>query len=400
MAFEWMRLICYYHHMKKTGVTLFLLLFLLFFSAQAQDTIKQNTIKSIFDIPHETPWQKWMWIHRSVAFMITKPRRPYFDTAYVKTYKKSVSITLPVSSRFLRFNLVDRASGNNLNYAPNSTYDLGFSVSSRWATFQLLTGIRLYENYKNQKGETRYHDFQFNIFGSHVTSDIFYQNYKGFYIRNSLSYPSSSAEFRYAIRSDINAISFGVSSYYIFNSKKFSYRNAFAYTEVQKKSAGSFLLGTYFFLFNLKSDSSLVGYPFRPAFDSLSYLQSATLQTYGLNIGYIHTFLFLKSFYTTISFVQGLGLEQTLYNSEKGESYSSPLRGAAKINCRFALGYNLGRLYIGTMGIVDYFFFSSKTNTTFNFNMGKVCVFVGYRFYFVKAEKKILRKLNLIDYRL
>jgi hypothetical protein len=385
--------------MKKKGLVACIFLLLSCY-VHAQDTIKQNTIHSIFDIPHETLWQKWMWIHRSVAFMITKERKPYFDTAYVKTYKKSVSITLPVSSRFLRFNLIDWASGNNLNYSPNSTYDLGFSVSSRWATFQLLTGARIYENYRNQKGDTKYHDIQFNIYGSHVTSDVFYQNYKGFYVRNSLSYPNYSNEFRYAIRSDINAISFGVSSYYIFNSKRFSYRNAFAYTEVQKKSAGSFLLGTYFFLFNLTSDSSLVGSPFRSVFDSTSYLKSATLQTYGLNIGYIHTFLFLKRFYTTISLVQGLGAEQTLYNSEKGQSFSSPLRGAAKLNCRFALGYNLGRFYIGTMGIVDYFLFSSKSNTTFNFNTGKICAFVGYRFYFFKAEQKILRKLNLIDYRL
>lgn len=366
----------------------------------AQDTIPQSTIHSIFDIPHETAWQKWMWIHRSVAFMITKERKPFFDTAYVKTYKKSVGITIPISSRFLRFNLVDWASGNTLKYSPNSSYDLGFSVSSRWATFQLLTGVRIYENYKNQKGETHFHDTQFNIYGAHVTTDIFYQNYKSFYIRNSLSYSDFNGPTRYAVRSDINAVSFGVSSYYIFNAKKFSYRSSFAFTEVQKKSAGSFLAGSYFFLFNVKGDSSLVGYPFRPLFDSLSYLKDATLQTYGINIGYIHTFIFFKRFYTTISLVQGLGLEQTLYNNTKGESFSSPLRGAAKINCRYALGYNLGRFYIGTMGILDYLFFTSKSNTTFNFNTGKITAFIGYRFYFLKAEKKILRKLNLIDYRL
>jgi hypothetical protein len=204
------------HLMKKNGFVFCVFFLLVFSNTAAQDTIKQNTIHSIFDIPHETLWQKWMWIHRSVAFMITKERKPYFDTAYVKTYKKSVSVTIPLSSRFLRFNLIDWASGSNLNYSPNSTYDLGFSISSRWATFQLLTGARIYENYKNQKGDTRYHDIQFNIYGTRVTSDVFYQNYKGFYVRNSLSYPDYSNEFRYAIRPDINAISFGVSSYYNF----------------------------------------------------------------------------------------------------------------------------------------------------------------------------------------
>ncbi len=385
--------------MKKVVILLFLTLLISDRSA-AQDTIKQSTIHSIFDIPHKTAWQKWMWIHRSVAYMITKERKPYFDTAYVRTFKKSVSITIPVSSRFLRFNLVDWASGNTLKYSPNSSYDLGFSLSSRWATFQLLTGISIYENYKNQKGETRFHDTQFNIYGARVTSDIFYQDYRGFYIRNSLSYPVYNSKNRYAVRKDIHAVSFGVSSYYIFNSKKFSYRNAFAFTEVQKKSAGSFLAGTYYFLFNVKGDSSMVGFPFRPVFDSLAYIQDATLQTYGINIGYIHTFVFFKRFYTTISLVQGIGLEQTLYKDDKQKSFSSPLKGAAKINCRYALGYNFGRFYAGTMGILDYLLFTSKSNTTFNFSTGKICAFIGYRFYFLKTEQKILRKLNLIDYRL
>ncbi|HSH67594.1 MAG TPA: DUF4421 family protein, partial [Bacteroidia bacterium] len=276
----------------------------------------------------------------------------------------------------------------------------GFGVSSRWATFQLLTGVRIFENYKNQKGETHYHDTQFNIYSPRVTCDIFYQNYKSFYIRNSLSYPDYTGITRYAVRSDINAVSFGVSSYYVFNSKKFSYRSAFAYTEVQKKSSGSFLAGTYFFLFNVKGDSTLVGFPFRPLFDSLSFIKNATVQTYGINIGYIHTFIFWKRFYTTISLVQGLGLEQTLYKNTEALSYSSPLKGAAKINCRYAFGYNLGRFYIGTMGILDYLFFTSKSNTTFNFNTGKITAFIGYRFYFVKKERQILRALNLIDYRL
>lgn len=144
----------------------------------------------------------------------------------------------------------------------------------------------------------------------------------------------------------------------------------------------------------------MVGFPFRPLFDSLSFIKNATVQTYGINIGYIHTFIFWKRFYTTISLVQGLGLEQTLYKNTEAVSFSSPLKGAAKINCRYAFGYNLGRFYIGTMGILDYLFFTSKSNTTFNFNTGKITAFIGYRFYFVKKERQILRALNLIDYRL
>ena len=47
----------------------------LFFNSNAQDSSlvkKSASVKTIWDIPHKTLWQKWMWIHRSFAFQITK----------------------------------------------------------------------------------------------------------------------------------------------------------------------------------------------------------------------------------------------------------------------------------------------------------------------------------------
>ena len=103
----------------------------------------------------------------------------------------------------------------------------------------------------------------------------------------------------------------------------------------------------------------------------------------------------------TFSLIPGLGYEQTSYRREDNSTYKSAATLSSKLNVRLAMGYSTGKFYLGTMSMVDYFLFSTdKSDTKFNYAIGKLRVFVGYRFSYQKAERKILRKLNLIDYRL
>jgi hypothetical protein len=97
--------------------------------------------------------------------------------------------------------------------------------------------------------------------------------------------------------------------------------------------------------------------------------------------------------------VPGIGIEKTAYQREDYSTYTSPLNLAAKVNIRLASGYDAGNYFIGTMWMYDYFLFASKSNSTFNFDFGKFRVFVGYRFHTDKAEKRLLRKMGLIDYK-
>ncbi len=368
----------------------------------AQDTIKIETIKSIKDIPHKTVWQKWMWIHRSVAFNIIKERPVFYDTTYIKSYKKSLVITLPLSTRFLDFTLTDWKTKNHLDYYPNIEYDLGLSINSHWASFLVNTGVKVLNRDNEIFGKTQYKDYQFNLYGKKITTDAFFQDYKGFYIVNSKSYSGYTSDKLFAIRPDVRAVSLGLNSYYIFNYKKFSYRNSFAFIETQKKGAGSLLVGGYFSVFGASSDTTLVPFPFRANFDSSAYIKAGSNFTIGSNIGYIQTFVFFKkTCYITFSLVQGLGTEQTTYTRDDNSIYKSATNLSSKINVRLAYGFNAGKFYAGTMLMADTYLFSSvKSETKFNYGVGKGRVFCGYRFSYQKAERKLLRKLNLIDYRL
>jgi len=382
-------------------LAVFLIFNFSFLISFAQDTIKIEIIKSAKDIPHKTLWQKWMWIHRTIAFNIIKERPVFFDTTYIKTYKKSFVVAFPLSTRYLAFSLIDGKTKNQLDYSPNDEYDLGLSINSHWASFLVNTGVKVFYKDNDIKGKTKYQDYQFNLYGKKFTTDAFFQYYQGFYIKNSRDYPDYISDKPYAIRKDANAFTLGLSMYYIFKYKKFSYRNSFAFTETQKKSAGSFIAGGYFSLFAAWSDTTLVPFPFKASFDSSGYIRVGSSYSIGRNAGYIQTLVFLKKCYMTFSVIPGLGYEQTTYTREDNSTYKSETALSSKVNVRLATGYNTGNFYTGAMVMTDYFLFSSKTlDTKFNYAIGKLRVFVGYRFSYEKAERKLLRKLNLIDYRL
>src|ERR1041385_4150680 len=119
------------HCRKFTFLVLFHIA-LIFVNSYAQDTTnvkRSSRVKTIWDIPHKTFKEKWMWIHRSVAFNITKDRPANYDTAYIRSYKKRLVVTIPIAARFLKFTLIDIESKNKLAFTPNLEYNLGISLS-------------------------------------------------------------------------------------------------------------------------------------------------------------------------------------------------------------------------------------------------------------------------------
>lgn len=382
--------------MKTNFIIIISLLFLALSSGQSLAQTTQR--KKIRDIPHETLQQKWMWPHRSFVLIATRERPVNYDTTYIRSYYKRIVITLPVSFRFLKFSLIDQASGNKLVFVPNLQYNLGVCVSSRWATFVVNSGIKLFTGNSGTKGKTDYNDYQLHLYGRKMNTDLLFQNYKGFYIRNSESYSNYQSEEPYELRPDVKALNIGASTVYVVNNRRFSYGNAFAFIEQQKKSAGSLLAGVYYTYFAASGQPSIVNAPFRSSFDTLSLITKGHSHNFGINIGYIYTLVLFKKCYATASVTQGIGAERSVYTRDDHSVYNQFSAGAGKFNASFTLRYDNGKYFIGTMGMIDYFLFRGRTNSTFDYSYGKLMVYTGYRFPVLKAEKKLLRKLKLTGY--
>jgi hypothetical protein len=359
--------------------------------------IEKKPLK-IRDIPHNTLFEKWMWPHRSAALIITRERAVKYDTAYIHNFYKRVVLTLPVSTRFLKFSLRDEKSGNKLTFSPNLQYNLGISISSRWATFILSSAIQIYTGDTHIKGKTSNRDYQLQLYGRKMNTDLFVQQYKGFFIRNSNDYPTYANDKPYEIRSDVNALNLGASTVFVVNHRKYSYGNSFAFVEQQKKSAGSLLLGIYYTYFAASGEPSLINEPFRNSFDAVSRIRKGHAHNAGINIGYIYTLVLKKKYSATLSITQGVGAEQAEYTRDDDSKYHQLAAGAGKLSGRVSLRYDNGRSFVGTSGMFDYFLFRGKVNSTFDYSFGKLMVFTGYRFSVLKAEKKLLRRLKLSGY--
>lgn len=369
----------------------------------AQDTIKFETIRSVKDIPHATLTQKWMWPHRSIVYGFMKERIPNNDTSYYTSYKARLfSLTVPVSTLFINFKLRDGITANVLNFEPNNRYNIGIGINSRYVSFILNTGIAVNKSNNDIKGKTKYSDYQFNVYGKKSIVDLSLQTYKGFYVENANDFEHyrDTQTLPYEMRPDVSVSALSLNHYYVFNHKRFSYRSSFAFTERQKKSAGSILLGSYLALFDVHAKSSLVSNSFAPYFDTTADIRNAGIINFGLNLGYTYTMIMKKNYYATLSYVQGLGISKTATTRINNSKYQGGFRFSSKQNVRVAVGYNSANFFCGTMGIFDFYYFDDKTRSDFNYTSGKFRIFAGYRFSIDKQERKFLRRLNLIDYRI
>ena len=148
-------------------------------------------------------------------------------------------------------------SRRNISFEPNEAIGYGIRLQHKWLGLAFSFAPKNIQ--EKRKGETDYTNFQLNTYGRKIGFDFYYMSYSGFYIENYRSFPVfNTYKESYPQRPDMNTSSIGANLYYIFNHNKFSYRSGFVQNEIQKKSAGSFLLTASAGYYAISADSSLV----------------------------------------------------------------------------------------------------------------------------------------------
>lgn len=339
-----------------------------------------------------------MYPHRWYVKQLLAPKVPYFDTNYIKSNKRKLTITVPVAKKFFGFNFTDLDTRKTLKFSPNNYYHLGFNFSNIILTFGFYPGIKF--GAKPDKGSTSSRDWQVTFIGRRVITDVNYQRYRGFYVFNTRDYEVHvlNAD-NVLIRPDIRAFSIGVNTMFVFNFKKYSLRGAFSFTDVQQRSAGSFMTGLYhaYTLFT-SNDSAFVPGSLRSSFNyQLHPVHHISLITVGLSAGYGYTLVYKKIILST-AINLGLGGQKTNYGTLDGNEHSLALNPAVNLNAKAAIRYDNLRFFIGILS-------SYNNNYTLNphlFNtenyVARVLIFSGYRFNIKQNGRKVLRAIGLVDY--
>ena len=297
------------------------------------------------------------------------------DTSYIKNYSENFTLKLIGVNKYNFFKVKDSNLKSSARYRPDRKVNLGFGMSYKWFAFDLAFNVGIGEdsNFENSK----FLDISGTIFSSKQFINATYQYYYGYQMSkltgiNSEDIPDSPT------RDDIRTFYFGLQYYFVFDYDKFSLKASFIHNEVQRKSAGSFLLGVGFGFYNIGADSTIIPTEFHNDFDESLHFTDLNASILGVGFGYIYTLVWKKHFYATVSLIPGIGINFGDYKTDYRKPYDTHLYlGFKTMN---SIGYNSKKYFGGFQFTSDFFRTKIEKQLNIQTGHGKAKVFFGYRF--------------------
>lgn len=305
------------------------------------------------------------------------------DTNYIHNYGNEVAVKLVAVNKFNYFRIRDRINNSRLRYRPVRDLSLGVGVSYKWFALDITFALGL--GNKSEFENTRSFDFQGSMFSSKQYISATIQYYQAHKLGNVAGTDVEINEHSIR-REDMRTINFALQYLYAFNYTKFSLKAPFVFNEVQRKSAGSPVIGASFNMFVMDADSSIVPPEVSEYFNPDLHMRDLNLLNIGVSFGYMYTFIYKKNYFLTLGLIPGLNINSGDYFTE-ARNYISP-NVNLKLNSMNAIGYNGRRFFAGFQFLVDSYISRLEKKLTTEIGYGKFSFFVGYRFK---------RKSNSID---
>jgi hypothetical protein len=300
------------------------------------------------------------------------------DTNYIKNYGDELALKFLATNKFNYFRIRDRETKNALRYRPTRDVSLGFGVAYKWFALDIAFALGLRNN--SQIEDAGAFDFQGRLYSSKQLITFNLQYYSGYRLANTsgieIDVPAEEE-----LRSDIRTINFAAEYLYALNYTKFSMKAPFVFNEIQRKSAGSPILGATFGFFNMNADSTIIPGSLVNQFQPAAQMRDLSLINAAVNAGYMYTFVYKTNFFLSIGLIPGLNFNfGDFYNESTAERQFVPLNAHFKINSLNAIGYNGRRIFGGASFTIDATFARLAPRLTEITGRGLISLFVGYRF--------------------
>lgn len=347
-----------------TGIFFLLLFFTISISAQNRNRFTENPSPLIID----------------------------WDTNYYQNYSEEMAVRLYTSVKYTTFRIINKEYKKDLWYQTNRNIILG--VGATYSAFTLNIGLNFpFVNAGDtaRLGYTVYLDLQTHVYLKKYNFDFYAQVYSGYFLANSNKviedWPQNDSV---VIRPDIISYNLGVNLQYIFNYRKFSYKAAFQQNAWQKKSAGTWVVGSNLFYIVSTADSSIIPQNLDPP--DLFYGLDVKRQDYlnlGINGGYYYTLVIAKHFFVSLGLSIGPSVGYSWYNINSGlpKQYSGvnlDLNG----NTKLSIGYNSRRLFIGSFWLQQSLLNKMPENFVYSyFSTGNFRILATYRIGLKKPLK-------------
>nr|WP_314155149.1 DUF4421 domain-containing protein [Prevotella pallens] len=386
---------------KNTTICLLLLLFVSTIKAEnSKDTIPNRITKLWSD---STVWQLSDSIKHMPKLHLHQTEKAInvvggIDTTYIEPQKYNFTVMLQNTNNFEMYALSSREN-YHLTLAPEPTVGIGPYAGWRWLFLGYTLDIKHpFFNGSKQKRK----EFDVSLYSAKIGIDLYYRKTgKDFKIR-SLSlgkkietHPMEGMEF-----DGVETTVKGFNIYYIFNHRRFSYPAAFSQSTIQRKSAGSPLIGIGYTKHTLRIDW--------PEFYQLVYkylkmegryedikksLEREELRYTNFTVsgGYAYNYVFARNWLLAGSAMLGFAYKHNRgkiveENSSKHRIISDNIDFDGIV--RFGLVWNNMKWYAGTSIIMHAFNYHRNGFSTTNL-FGNMNIYVGMNFGKRGKRKKI-----------
>ena len=318
------------------------------------------------------------------------------DTTYIEPQRYNFTVMLQNTNTYEVYRLKTR-DGLSITLAPEVTVRVGPYFGWRWIFFGYTVDVK-HLNLKMDNSTRQ--EYGFSIYSSKIGVDLYHRktgdNYK---IRSlSLGNNVNTRPLRNAPFAGLTSKITGFNVYYIFNHRRFSYPAAFSQSTVQRRSAGSPLLGFGFTRQSLSIEwdklTQMVEYVLGPeAMDGIdkSKLYGKVIYTdvsfsggYAYNWVFAHNWLAAASLSLAVAYKRSVGEnEHVKFNLREFSFNNFNLDGIA----RLGLVWNNTRWYAGASAILHGYSYHKDAFSTNN-AFGSINIYFGYNFVKRKPKKK------------
>jgi len=330
---------------------------------------------------------------------------PYFNppnsvtSTFIERYDTLVGVYLYGIRKYNQFSFFDKELNKEIRYSPNEHLNLGVGFNYRWLGIGLAFNSGSVNNDDHIYGNTKSIDLQVDMYPKGWMISTYLQWYKSFYWSNPGVYiPDWSTGDSLQIRPDLRTFAFGTSAVYALNHTRFSYKAPFLNTEFQKQSAGSFLLGGSFSIYQVRGNYSLIPELLQDLYaPEITYIAGVNATLLGAVAGYSYTHVFYQNFYANLTLLAGLNFQHISTRNLDYNILESDNSIAANGIARVALGFNQPKYYLGFTGYFNNYNTHSGKDVKFLYGMGKFRFFLGFRFNTLHWKKKLDGVIDYID---
>jgi uncharacterized protein DUF4421 len=303
-------------------------------------------------------------IAQAQVFGFTDP--PHVDTNYVKATWDTWSFRVFTSRKTQQFSIRSKETQTRMRYIPDKIWVVGVGMAYKFVLLDAGIAIPI-------KGEsTKRFDANLSFKFNDDVITLGYRRYKGFNPQDNLGQ-------QYGFRADVRSQVLGIDYYHSFNKSNASFRDLASGMQVQKKSAGSFVLGGYWSWDQIKADSSLIPKNLDELFNDDAKFNFSSQISVGVLGGYAYSLVLPANMFFFASVLPGIGINTGEIKAVS--TYNPPIFPTGKINIRAAIGYlGKGKVYVILSGTSDKTFTNWKSKNLYSYSFFQLKLAVGYRF--------------------